>query len=154
IESLRKIAARHDPMAALCDAAKAYAGPAATGIAGPQPAMGNAMADLAVTGKSTFNRFRSDNPTLESLKRACPGVADANLTRALDRASAVGTAIRVRGTETQPSAERRGLGWIAVSGEDDKPYRPVNVPTAPFPQFTVDVDVRGMAGPTLNAIRT
>jgi hypothetical protein len=150
IEPLRKAAARHDAMADLCDAAKAFTG---AGAGGPQPAMGNAMADLAVTGTHTFARFRRDNPTLESLKRACPGVADASLNRALNRAYAVGNAIRVRGTDAQPTTERKGLGWIAISGEDDRPYRPVNVPTAAFPQFDVDVDVRGMAM-TLNSIHT
>lgn len=32
-------------------------------------------------------------------------------------------------------------GWIAVSGEDDTPHRPVNVPTAPFAQFDIAVPV-------------
>ena len=52
---------------------------------------------------------------------------------------------------------RFGLGWIAVSGFDDTPHRPVNVPTAPYPQydisFTVPVPnknppVNGMLGVT------
>jgi pimeloyl-ACP methyl ester carboxylesterase len=32
-------------------------------------------------------------------------------------------------------------GWIAVSGEDDTPHRPVNVASTPFPQFDIDVPV-------------
>jgi pimeloyl-ACP methyl ester carboxylesterase len=36
---------------------------------------------------------------------------------------------------------RAGAGWIAVSGEDDTPHRPVNVPTAPFPQYDIAVPV-------------
>jgi pimeloyl-ACP methyl ester carboxylesterase len=36
--------------------------------------------------------------------------------------------------------------WIAVSGEGDTPHRPVNVPTAPFPQFDIPVPVK--FGPT------
>ncbi|MGB7745459.1 MAG: hypothetical protein WBL41_22015 [Terracidiphilus sp.] len=36
---------------------------------------------------------------------------------------------------------RLGAGWIAVSGEDDNPHRPVNVATAPFPQFDIAVPV-------------
>ncbi len=36
---------------------------------------------------------------------------------------------------------RQGAGWIAVSGEDDTPHRPVNVPTAPFRQFDIPVPV-------------
>ncbi len=31
--------------------------------------------------------------------------------------------------------------WIAVSGEDDTPHRPVNVPTAPFPQYDIAVPI-------------
>lgn len=155
-EYLRKVAARHDATAALCEAAKAYAGNSAGGIAGVRPtgvAHGNAMADLAVTGRHSFARFRTDNPTLDSMKRACGGVDDAHLNRALDRAYSVANAVRVRGTAEQPTAARRALGWIAVSGEDDKPYRPVNVPSAHFPQFGVDVNVHGLAG-SLSTIHT
>jgi hypothetical protein len=36
---------------------------------------------------------------------------------------------------------RDDLGWIAVSGEDDQPHRPVNVPSTDAPQFDIDVDV-------------
>lgn len=36
---------------------------------------------------------------------------------------------------------RVGAGWIAVSGEDDTPHRPVNVTTAPFSQFDIPVPV-------------
>lgn len=36
---------------------------------------------------------------------------------------------------------RRALGWIAVSGEDDLPHRPVNVPSSDSPQFDIDVMV-------------
>jgi hypothetical protein len=36
---------------------------------------------------------------------------------------------------------REGAGWIAVSGEDDTPHRPVNVSTAPFQQFDIPVPV-------------
>ncbi len=37
--------------------------------------------------------------------------------------------------------ERLTLGWIAVSGEDDSPHRPVNVPSSDYPQYTIKVDV-------------
>lgn len=40
------------------------------------------------------------------------------------------------------------LGWIATSGEDDTPQRPVNVPTAPFRQFETSVPV-SVGGQTL-----
>src|SRR5260370_31065216 len=49
------------------------------------------------------------------------------------------------GTSTE---ERRVLGWIAVSGEDDQPHRPVNVPSAEFPQYdlAITVPLRGYNG--------
>jgi pimeloyl-ACP methyl ester carboxylesterase len=45
----------------------------------------------------------------------------------------------LRGLHNSP--ERKALGWIAVSAEDDQPYRPVNVPSSKFPQFNVKIDV-------------
>lgn len=154
---LRSVAARHDAMGALCESARAYAGDGSGGIGGaPRPIgalYGNAMADLAVTGRQSFAGFRMQSPTLESLRTACRGIEDASLNRALDRAYAVANAIRIRGIDAEPTPERAHLGWIAVSGEDDKPYRPVNVPTAPFPQFDVNVDVSGLAG-TLTSVHT
>jgi pimeloyl-ACP methyl ester carboxylesterase len=157
---LRMIAQKKDPTFALCESAKAFGGVSTGATVGalplPRPtgqAWGNAMADLAVTGSEGFARFRNQKPTLDSVRSACAGASDANINRALDRAYAVANAIRVRGTAPHPSPERRALGWIAVSGEDDRPYRPVNVPTASFPQFTAEVDVKGLAG-TLQNITT
>jgi hypothetical protein len=151
---LRKVAEGRDAAAALCEAAKAYAGQRGQGVASlPRPVganFGNALADLAVTGRHAFASFRAVAPTLATMKHGCPGVDDTSLNRALDRAYLAANAIRVR---QAPSPQRPTLGWIAVSGEDDKPYRPVNVPSAPFPQFTVDVDVRGLAG-SLQSVRT
>jgi hypothetical protein len=148
VPHLRMIAQRKDPPFALCESAKAFAGNAAGNP--PRPTgveWGKAMADLAVTGRVEFERFAANPPSLASLKGACPGVPDADLTRALDRAYAIANAVRVKGPGGQPSSERLALGWAAVSGEDDKPLRPVNVPTAPFPQFNVMVDTTGLAGP-------
>jgi len=151
---LRIIARAKDPMLALCESARAFAGsnaaaPASAGLPRRRPTgtiWAQAMADLAVTGRAAFERFRANPPTLQTLQRTCHGVDDESLNRALDRAYEVANGLRVRGAAPQPSPERRALGWIAVSGEDDKPYLPVNVPTAPFPQFQVSVDVRGIAG--------
>ncbi len=36
---------------------------------------------------------------------------------------------------------RQSLGWIPVSGEDDSPTRPINVPTMPYPQTDMYVTV-------------
>ncbi len=42
---------------------------------------------------------------------------------------------------TRKMDERNALGWIAVSGEDDAPHRPVNVPSSIYPQFNVTVEL-------------
>ena len=39
------------------------------------------------------------------------------------------------------------LGWITVSGEDDLPHRPVNVPRTQFPQCDLFFTVNGDRGP-------
>ena len=66
---------------------------------------------------------------------------------ALDRAYAVANFLRTgqRGDtpaeKARKTKERLELGWIAVSGEDDSPHRPVNVPSSDFPQYDIDVVV-------------
>jgi pimeloyl-ACP methyl ester carboxylesterase len=47
----------------------------------------------------------------------------------------------IRSNDPGWRAHRAGLGWIAVSGCDDTPHRPVNVPTAPYPQFDITFSV-------------
>jgi hypothetical protein len=47
----------------------------------------------------------------------------------------------------------RAVGYIAVSGEDDKPAWPVNVPSTAFPQYELVVDVKTRRGETI-AVRT
>jgi len=45
-------------------------------------------------------------------------------------------------------------GWIAVSGEDDPPYYPVNVPIAPYPQFHQRITALASAAPWENRSTT
>jgi hypothetical protein len=140
-----------DPIHALCQSAQRFAS--------NDEAFGNAFADLSVTGKAAFASFVQLGPTEASLRAnpECQGTRDADLARALDRAYKVATVIRA-GTSI---SERRTLGWIAVSGEDDPPHRPVNVPSVTlnnmppvngrpfsFPQFDIQVSVPGK--PTVN----
>jgi len=47
----------------------------------------------------------------------------------------------IRANDASWRAFRSQLHWIAVSGEDDTPHRPVNVPTAPYPQYDITFDV-------------
>jgi hypothetical protein len=109
----------------------------------------NALADLAVTGRAAFARFAAARPTEATLRASpeCAGATPAALTAALDRAYRVAAALRM----AHDSPQRRALGWIAVSGEDDQPYLPVDVPgtegpgRASFPLFHLAVTTHDIA---------
>jgi len=145
---LRQVAAQADPVASLCRAAAAFA-------AG-NLSDGNAFADLSVTGRRTFAAFRKRPPQdadilacLRSNPRtqALPAAALQNAAdKAFDRAYNVLGLLRTGGwpgtqDDRACSSQREPLGYIAVSGEDDQPHRPVNVPSAEFPQYDLDVSV-------------
>ena len=127
-----------------------------------EDALGRAFADLSVTGRRAFAQFRGSLPQQASCDAlptqvpaaGCPGPAtqsrpsDAELIagcrRALERAYSVANFLRTgQSLQTNPAKEanRTSLGWIAVSGEDDQPHRPVNVPSSDFPQHDVTVVV-------------
>jgi hypothetical protein len=55
--------------------------------------------------------------------------------------------------QARKASQREDLDWIAVSGEDDQPARPVNVPSSDFPQFDLDVDVEAPFARPPNATR-
>ena len=141
---LRDVAKKKDPVHSLCQAAQSFTrnGPANANTNTPSDHdFGNAFADLSVTGKAAFARFEQLHPSEASLRNQpdCAGVSADSLTSALTRAYQVAAALR--GPHVSP--ERKALGWIAVSGEDDQPYRPVNVPSfkTNFPQFQITVEV-------------
>jgi pimeloyl-ACP methyl ester carboxylesterase len=119
----------------------------------PVRGFGNAFADLAVTGRNAFADFKAKAPQeggafeaaalAELTRQKSPGVTAESVRRAttavLDRAYRVAWFLR--------GATARGdLGWIAVSGEDDLPERPVNVPRTPYPQHDLTVTVPGDLG--------
>ena len=150
---LRDTAAHRNPVASLCASAAAFA----LG----NTSDGNAFADLSVTGRHTFAAFRAqppqdaqivaclqNNARTKSLPAASlQHAADA----ALDRAYRVLNIVRAGGwASPNVCAERNALGYIAVSGEDDQPHRPVNVPSAEFPQYDLDVLVPRPSGPPLS----
>lgn len=134
---------------------------AAYQFAGGDTEMGNAFADLSVTGSSSFGKFSVDPPQ-ESFCQAIAAQHPSQLTEssvlagchtALDRAYLVANFLRTGQRADTPDAktakmnERNALGWIAVSGEDDQPHRPVNVPSSDYPQYDMDVVVEApMAG--------
>ena len=132
-------------------------------------ALGKAFADLSVTGKEAFRAFRASPPdegycrsmptVVEQITPSCgrpavvPGERElvAGCMEALARAYQVanflrsGQALPIEGNGGKRDLRNR-LGWIAVSGEDDSPHRPVNVPSSKYPQFDVDVSVKNANG--------
>ena len=135
------------------------------------PEIGNALADLAVTGREAYAAFQRapvGDATLiadtterlvnvEHVRATAEEIAIA-VSAALDRAFAVAWALR--GPAAQRHALREDLGWIAVSGEDDKPHRPVNErplsgASPPFEQFDISVTT-AVPGPPANnlSVRT
>jgi hypothetical protein len=107
----------------------------------------DAYADLAVTGRASYEAFTraplTDALLFEAVRAARPTLPTATIqnavTHVLDRAYQVAWAMR--GPYPQRAAVRRTLGWIAVSGEDDSPHRPVNNACAPYPQYEIPVTV-------------
>jgi pimeloyl-ACP methyl ester carboxylesterase len=139
---LRAVAAKRDPIYSLCQAAQRFTlNHPASGNTPSDRDFGNAFADLSVTGKASFGKFVQLHPTEATLRgqKACVGASESSIATALDHAYHVAGVLR----GPHDSKERRALGWIAVSGEDDQPYRPVNVPTnrGHFPEFHIKVMV-------------
>ena len=111
-----------------------------------------AFADLAVTGRNSYESFQRNKPTEAQIESAArqilssgnmgpqtairpiPSIDETKLQNAVrlaqTRAYQVAWALR-NPNPSQRSEFRRSssLGWIAVSGEDDPPHRPVNVPS-------------------------
>ncbi|HAZ12204.1 MAG: hypothetical protein A2X86_03115 [Bdellovibrionales bacterium GWA2_49_15] len=141
-KNLRLAASKADPLFNLHKATLRYLEGAAD--------FGNAYADLSVTGRRSFARFRqlheagaiNEETILLSLSQ--DPLAKKFTKEQLWSASARAIARAYKVANVLPygnSPERRGLGWIAVSGEDDSPYRPVNLPASQYPQYDLDVVV-------------
>lgn len=139
---LRAVAQKKDPLSSLCQAAQRFTRNQPASLGTPSDAdFGNAFADLSVTGKEVFAKFVRLHPTEATLRGypGCAGTSPAAMTMALNRAYQVASALRA----PHSSQQRKALHWIAVSGEDDQPYRPVNVPSnkGNFPEFQMTVRV-------------
>jgi pimeloyl-ACP methyl ester carboxylesterase len=112
-----------------------------------------ASADLAVTGQEAYSSFRQfalreadliepvRNRILEVFPSRQPVLIDVSgaVQQALQRSYQVAWALR--GPAQHRKTQRPGLGWVAVDGEDDPPHRPVNVPSALYPQYNMTVQV-------------
>jgi len=116
-----------------------------------------ALADLAVTGRGAYGQFRSqppqDSDLLDDVRNRLtvflnsPPDEDRLLTsvrKALDRAYLVAWALRDPNPATRAQTRASlSLEWIAVSGEDDPPDRPVNNASAGYLQFDIPVTCQG-----------
>lgn len=128
---LRSAAATRNPLEILGRAVVARFMPPYTGNV---EAESNALADLAVTGRAAYAAFcanRIDDAALiKYVQPKLPGKSQQQLQDAvrkvLDHAYTVAWALR--GSPSQRSELRPKLGWIAISGEDDPPHVPVNLP--------------------------
>jgi pimeloyl-ACP methyl ester carboxylesterase len=162
IQPLRDVAAKGSSLSALIEAVAAqvrdHLSPGSVNL-------GMAMADLAVTGRRAYADFVGTRPReggiiergamarLVSLGVAgwTPATVSNATSEVLDRAYQVAWFLRAQ-------TDRGELGWIAVSGEDDLPHRPVNVPRTPFPQhdlyFTVPGDLGEVPVQTRFAVAT
>jgi pimeloyl-ACP methyl ester carboxylesterase len=127
--------------------------------------LGMALADLAVTGRMNYSSFVGLAPqdggqfetdaaaklAASGLAGVTPGLVRKAAGEVLDRAYQVAWYLRAQ-------TWRGDLGWLAVSGEDDLPHRPVNVPRTPYPQhdlyFTVPGDLGEVVVQTRYAIAT
>lgn len=106
-----------------------------------------AMTQLAVTGSNAFAAW-SANPTNDLTQSltglGMPAVAAATANQQIfNDFNAAKAGVRNPREGIDWNTLRQGLSskWIAVSGEDDPPDFPVNVPIAPFPQFHQQVAV-------------
>ncbi len=135
-----------------------------------EPLFGDAITDLCVTGRDSLRSLGvsgvgdpidwarleqaaltaavlPETKTRRMIEGLPPLVAPtaAHVQRALSRAQKVAAYLTLNEKERRPL--RAGLGWIAVSGEDDLPLRPVNVGVTDHPQRDVTLRVWGLDVP-------
>jgi len=172
---LRGVAAAQDPANALVHAAVSFYN--------GDTVVGNAFADLAVTGRTSYGAFQKHQTTRDEIVAGAkalkwgsnphfavdkpvltPPIDEGKLSAAaeaaLNRAYQVAWALR----NPDPLLAywfRQTLGWIAVSGEDDPPDRPVNVPSgipifdqignqiSAYPQFDLSITTCRAPDPTV-----
>ncbi|MDA4118237.1 MAG: zinc dependent phospholipase C family protein, partial [Thaumarchaeota archaeon] len=146
-----------DPLKILSNAVTLSLGMGTSNGPSPLPVNGAlvaAVAQLAVTGRASGSKFLANPPDDAALsanvKALNPGVnfnaasLSSTVHSVLDSAYLALWAIR--GNTVASRNFRFSLGWVAVSGVDDTPHRPVNVPTAPYPQFDIEFNVPTPSG--------
>lgn len=124
----------------------------------PDHDLATALAQLAVTGRKVFKAFEDWTPQdagqgglVEEYNNRFPdsgfdqGQIQDAAARVLDRAYTALWAFR--SNDPAWRNQRVTMPWMAVSGFDDTPHRPVNVPTSPYPQYDVTFDFPAPTGP-------
>lgn len=150
VEALRAAAATRDPDEILTRAIVAsHSTPSAPG----GWRLARALADLAVTGGAAAALFAQNGTTVRDLagraSRRLPGIGADDATLLVHAASLFERTRRVDELLSLWGEERRRRRrqlpelepWLGVSGEDDPPHRPVNVPLSPHPAHCADVRV-------------
>ena len=128
-------------------------------------ALAQAFADLCASGRNAYAAYAASPPAPAAVTLSMnwlftqlvavlapfdAATIQTSVQSALARANAVAGYLGL----VQPSkAVRDGLGWIALSAEDDPPRRPVNISTLPYPQYdlTVSVPIQNGAMATVQA---
>jgi hypothetical protein len=160
---LRAMATTHDPKQILANAVSLQLNGSITPLTWPPgssttltdtgpipvPDLITALSQLAVTGRNSFEQFASwvpqDADLIDAVNTFFPNAEfDPVLLQdaahsVLETAYTTLWAIRANGPGWRRF--RADQDWIAVSGFDDTPHRPVNVPTAPYPQYDIQFDV-------------
>ena len=142
-DPLRQLAALKDPLQILANAVTSSL------AANPDNDLVRATAQLAVTGRASFEAFVQNPPQDADLVKK---VKDLNRGVNFDPVKLQNAAHSVldiaytalwaiRSNDPGWRSFRTTMDWIAVSGFDDTPHRPVNVPTAPYPQYDIELMV-------------
>jgi Zinc dependent phospholipase C len=161
LDSLRLAVSANDPLQLLAASAIVNVGGtfdlglAPGGTAPSSALLAKTLAQLAVTGRSNFEAFRGllplddADPRLNApVQAASPSSTAAQVTAAVHQTldDAYSAIWMVRSNDPGWRGFRPSQGWIAASGFDDTPHRPVNVPTAPYPQFDLQFSVPVVGG--------
>jgi pimeloyl-ACP methyl ester carboxylesterase len=116
--------------------------------------LGNAFADLAVSGKHAAASYRKNPPKepaviagATKLLQGVNGVGADDIAHGAAQALSRANQVNAYLTALVPDPrKRKELHWIAASAEDDQPHRPVNIPSLPYPQYNIAVPMKGLDG--------
>ena len=118
---------------------------AARRFAAGEDDLARAFADLAVTGRAAVARYDAAAPSYADVEAATAALGQTLGLIPIERARNRAAEVRAYLDASAEGRAGSALGWIAVSGEDDPPWRPVNASVTRFPQRDVQVTVDGIS---------